>query len=428
MKLVTKLLLKPITLGVLMTVPTVALSSGFALIEQSASGQGLSYAGAAASTEDASVMWFNPAGLSDIEGHQVIVGAHLILPSVEFYNEGSEITLSGPLYGKTDNGSESGALPNLYWKGQIGEYDLGLGLNVPYGSTVSYDQDWVGRYHAVYTQTKTINFNPSVSRKFGNLSLGGGLNAQYIDVTLTSKIDLGASSGDYQQQDGYAELQADGWGFGYNLGVLYQFENKAKLGVSYRSGMTHSPEGQADFTVLDDYADDPSYDDTGLTATVSLPAVASFSLDYPVNDQWKVLADATWMGWSSFDELRIEFDSGRNDSVQPEEWGDVWRYALGTTYQVNSDFVLRMGVAIDYTPIPDKTLRTPRIADSDRKWLSFGAGYDLSKTLHLDVAYSRLWGGQPEIEATHAELDTHVLKGYFDIQVDILSAQLVWNY
>jgi len=395
-------------------------ASGFALIEQSASGQGLSYAGAAANAEDASVMWFNAAGLSDVEGNQVVGALHVILPDAPFKNSGSNIEGTGPLYGSDDDGAQDALVPNLYWKGRYQDYDIGLGINVPFGSVVDYDQDWVGRYHAVYTETKTVNINPAISRKVNDqLSVGFGLNAQYINVNLTQKIDFGLGS---QQEDGYADLEASGWGFGVNLGLLYQFENRSRLGVSYRSHIRHDAKGDADFT-------NTPYADQNIKASVTLPATASISYEWPVSHETKLLADATWTGWSSFDELRIEF-ADKEDSVQPEQWNDVMRYSIGMMHQYNSKWTLRTGVAYDETPIENDSLRTPRIADSNRIWLSFGAGYQLNDAMRLDVAYSHLWGGKPKIEATDADPDgvNHVLVGEFDININIISAQLVWNY
>lgn len=407
-------------------------AAGFALIEQSASGQGLSYAGAAASTEDASVMWFNPAGMTQIKGHQLILGAHVIMPSAKFNNEGSYLKNANgsksPLYGADDDGAKTGYIPNLYWKGKVGDYDLGLGINVPFGSTVDYDQAWVGRYHAVRTETKTVNINPSIARKITeHLSVGMGLNAQHIEVNLSQKVDFGLTSTP-QGNDGYADLQASGWAYGYNLGLLYDFESAGKLGLAFRSQMNHSASGSAKFTTPANVSS-TAYNDTSISANVSLPASAAISYVFPANDKINVLADATWTGWSSFDELRIQFENpAKGDSVQPENWKDVMRYSLGMTYQMNDSLILRTGVALDETPIKDKYLRTPRIADSERTWLSVGAGYRLSKTLNLDVAYTRILGGNPKIEATDSDTQAHVLKGAFDVNIDIISAQLVWKY
>lgn len=404
----------------------VANASGFALIEQSGSAQGTSYAGAAANAEDSSIMWFNPAGLSEVENDEIIGAAHIIAAYADFENNNSTIKSSGnPLTGKNDNGPGVSVVPNFYWKTQFGDYDIGLGINVPIGSTVEYDQDWVGRYHAVYTSTKTLNINPAISRKINDqLAVGFGLNAQYIAVNLTQKLPFSVEFGG---KDGYADLEASGIGFGYNLGLLYTLENNTKIGLSYRSAIAHHATGEADFDVEGALASNPQYADQDIEASVTLPATASLSVLYPYSNKLNLLADVSWTGWSSFDELRIEFDD-RADSVQPEEWNDIMRYSVGATYQYNPKLILRSGIAFDETPIPSKELRTPRIPDSDRVWLSFGAGYEVQKDLRVDVAYTHIWGGKPKIQATDAETENLVLSGQFQTHVDILSAQVVWNY
>lgn len=406
-------------------------ASGFALIEQSASGQGLSYAGAAANTEDASVMWFNPAGITDVDS-QFIFAAHAISPSAKFKNDGSYIKNSdgstSPLFGEADDGAKLGLVPNFYWKSKFADFDVGVGVNVPYGSTVDYDQDWVGRYHAVYTETKSVNINPTIAKKINeNLSVGFGLSAQYLKVNLTQKIDFGLT-GTPQTNDGYADIEATSLGFGYNFGAMYDFKDAGRLGLAYRSKVNHSATGEAEFKTPSNVSSS-SYDDSDIDANVSLPATASISYAYPVNQKIELLADATWTGWSSFDELRIEFDnSAKDDSVQPEEWKDSMRYSLGMIYQLDETIKLRTGVAFDETPIKNKYLRTPRISDSDRTWLSFGLGYKLSNDINLDLGYTRIFTNSPEIEATDADTGAHVLKGKFDIAIDIVSLQLVWNY
>ena len=419
------------SLSLLLLFSAQAHSSGFTLIEQSGSGQGLSYAGAAANTENASVMWFNAAGITDVD-QQVILAAHGIGATANFNNDGSYIKntdgSTSPLFGRESKASKTSAVPNFYWKSKFSGFDFGLGINVPFGSVIEFDDDWVGRYHAVYTKTKSININPTIAKKLDdNLSIGFGFNVQYLNVNLTQKIDFGSTSTP-QANDGYADAEATSLAFGYNLGLMYDFKDAGKLGFSYRSQINHNATGSAEFT-LPTNVTSSAYNDSDITANVSLPATASLSYVYPVTTNMEILADASWTGWSSFDELRIEFDNpAKDDSVQPEDWTDSMRYSLGLTYQIDDKFKLRTGAAFDQTPIKNKYLRTPRITDSDRTWLSVGLGYKVNKDVNIDFAYTHIMTDNPEIEATDADTGTHVLKGDFDVRIDIVSLQLVWKY
>ncbi|MCH8106129.1 MAG: outer membrane protein transport protein, partial [Proteobacteria bacterium] len=142
-------------------------ASGFALIENSASGQGNAYAGAAAHTTDASTIFFNPAGMMRLEGDQISIAGHLIIPEASFTNNGSTATPafgSPALGGANDDGGANAFVPNFYWVKTIDEKTkFGLGVQTLFGLATEYDRNWVGRYHAVETDLKTININPSIA-------------------------------------------------------------------------------------------------------------------------------------------------------------------------------------------------------------------------------------------------------------------------
>jgi len=164
---------------------------------------------------------------------------------------------------------------------------------------------------------------------------------------------------------------------------------------------------------------------------VSLPASLSFSLAHSI-DRITYLADISWTGWSSFEELRIEYDNpAQPDSVTTEDWDDTFRYSFGIDYQYSDQIVLRTGIAYDETPVPSAERRTPRLPGNDRTWLSFGVSYIYSKELSFDVGYSHLFIDDAEIEN---EFESSVptlaatLEGEYEASVDILSAQLNWQY
>lgn len=421
---------RQLTVAMLLAVGSQAASaSGFALIEQSGSAQGTSYAGAAASTEDASVMWFNPAGLTEIKGQQLIVAGHVISPSSKFKNDDSVFTLPNnaviPADGKNDNGATVGFVPNFYWKGDYAGYALGLGVNVPYGQHISYDEDWVGRYAATETDLKTVNINPSLATKVNDkLSLGFGLNVQYVDVLLEQKINqvaVGAT-------DGNVKVTGDNIGFGYNLGALYKATDKLNVGISYRSKVNHKVEGEVKYKELSPAVTGALFD-ADASADVTLPATASLAIDYKLSDKTALLASTTWTGWSQYDELVVEFENNSPDSESNQRFKDSMRYAVGLIYQYSPNLKLRTGFAVDNTPVPDAEARTPRTPDVDRRWASFGLGYRVAKNLYLDTAYTRIWSDKADVNYdTVTSLGTSTLKGSYTASVNIFSAQLVWNY
>jgi long-chain fatty acid transport protein len=435
-----------------------AHAAGFALIEMNASGQGNAYAGAAAHTNNASTVYFNPAGMMSLEGSQLSVAAHIIDPTADFDNKGSSLSpslgpLSGPLTGDDDDGGDTAIIPNFYWVTPIDDdLSFGLGVNAPFGLKTEYDDDWVGRYHAILSDLKTLNFNPSLGYRVNDkVSVGGGLNLLLAKVDLSSAIDFGSlcvavaagpctgAGATPQEVDGKADLDGDNYddvSWGFNLGIQFKPTKQTTIGIAYRSEIDINVEGDADFSVPNNpavqsvVAGSQAFVDTDLKADVTLPESLSFSLAHQIS-KFTWLADITWTGWSSFDELRIEYDNpAQDDSVTTEDWDDSMRYSVGLDYQYTDVLILRTGVALDESPVPSAERRTPRLPGDDRTWLSFGLTYLFSPTMTFDFGYSHLFIDDAKIDNT---LETEVpplnstLTGEYEAEVDIFSAQLNWT-
>jgi long-chain fatty acid transport protein len=116
---------------VVFTTSVSAQAAGFALIEQNASGLGNAYAGAAAVAEDASTIFFNPAGMTYIKGSQGVGAIHFIKPNAEFNNQGSVNAVGQPLGDEGPNAGNLALVPNAYYKTDLNEnIKIGLGINV----------------------------------------------------------------------------------------------------------------------------------------------------------------------------------------------------------------------------------------------------------------------------------------------------------
>ncbi|HSW64309.1 MAG TPA: outer membrane protein transport protein [Dissulfurispiraceae bacterium] len=409
-----------------------AEASGFALIEHNVSGLGNAYAGAAATAEDASTIYFNPAGLTRVKGTQAIGAAYVIIPSAKFTNEGSSL-LGGAtaLRGGGDNGGAVAFVPNTYVSHQVSnQVFLGLGINSPFGLKTDYSNDWVGRYHATLTDMLTINVNPSIAYKVSDtVSLGAGVSAQYIKVRYDSMIDFGSLLGSPQSFDGSVSNKGDGWGFGYNLGALFEPTDKTRLGIAYRSRVKHKLEGDAYFSgVPAPVAAGLLFKNTGIKADVTLPDTLSFSAYHKFHPQWSVMADVTWTNWSLFDEVRIRYDNpNQPDGVTTTIWKDSWRYSLGITYAPDPAWKLQAGAAFDQSPVRNPEHRTPRIPCEDRIWTAFGVSYAASKSVVLDAGYVHIFVKDPKVNLQATSTNENRLRGNlvgsFDASVNIISAQ-----
>lgn len=420
-----------------------AQASGFALKEQSGAALGNAFAGATAGAEDISYMFFNPAGLTRHSGTQVISGASLIAPKAEGKDFEGTTAFGSPITGDQGGGNVSvtAVVPNFYAMTEINDrMRAGVGINVPFGLETDFNDDWIGRYHALNSELLTININPTLAYKVtSDISIGAGAQIEYIDATLSNAIDfgsIGAAAGipgaAPTQQDGFTELEGDDWGFGFTLGALYEPLPGTRLGVGYRSQVTHELEGDTSFE-LDDAgvgaaisAATGAFVETPASAKVKLPDVLSFGLYHEVTSDWAVMAEAQWTRWSKFQELRIQFDNpAQAESVTEEDWDDVWFGAVGVTYSGFEDTKLRLGYAFDQSPIPDST-RTPRIPGNDRHWISLGANYAPMPWLVLDAGYTHIFLKDSPVDLSIDDPGGTFrgdLEGEFESSVDIVSVQ-----
>jgi long-chain fatty acid transport protein len=171
-----------------------ALAAGYAVGVDSVSGLGLGFSNGA-QAGDASVIWANPAGMTKLDRSEVVGGAGLILPRLDFENEGSVLFNGAPIPGGDGgNGAFPSVIPNLYGVYVASpELRFGLGLNAPYGLVTDWDPNGVTRYNEVTTSLKTFNVNPAVAyRALPGLSLGAGVNLTYADARLLQAIDFGS--------------------------------------------------------------------------------------------------------------------------------------------------------------------------------------------------------------------------------------------
>lgn len=419
-----------------------ANAAGFALIEQSASGMGNAFAGGGASAEDASTIFFNPAGMTYLPDNQLVIAGHAIKPSVEFSNDGSHRSpLTGGLATPGGNGGDAGDLsflPNLYFTKAVSDnIRLGIGINAPFGLKTDYDNGWVGRYQALKSELNTININPSIAFKASDqLSLGFGISAMRADATLTNAVDFGTLLGVpalFQKRDGFASVTGNDWGFGWNAGAIFQMTDGTRVSVAYRSQVHQNLEGDVSFSNVPAVpALQAGFANGTVSAKLTMPDSASASIFHQVNDRWDVMADLTWTDWSKFQNLTVVRTSGVQAgqplSSVPENWDNAIRAALGASYRYSDALKTRIGIAYDESPVPSE-FRTPRIPDNDRIWLSLGANYKFTPTSSLDVGYTHIFVKNTSLNKTTdvanpllaAIQDT--VQGSYDSDINILSVQ-----
>jgi long-chain fatty acid transport protein len=402
-----------------------AYAAGFALLEQNASGVGNAYAGSAAIAEDASTVFFNPAGMTLLPGPQVVVAGHGVNVDTKFSGTASTAPIPFAALG-TNTGGNAGDLaliPNLYFAMPIGErLALGIGLSAPFGLKTEYDDDWLGRYQGIKSDLKTMNVNPSIAYKVSDtISLGAGLNYQKAEADLTNAVFLGAPG------EGRARLEADDDGWGWNIGALFQVSPDMRIGAAYRSAIDYTLDGTISATTL-----------TGVTV-VDLPAEAdvtfpdSFTLSVVqrFGEQWELLGDLSYTRWSEIDTITVVETTGGTTRDELEfDFRDAWRVALGLNYHRSSNWTFKGGLAWDQAPVTDSN-RTVRLPDTDRVWLAIGAKYRFGKSSAIDVGYAHLFVSDADIDRTRTQFGTALsttVNGSYDTSIDIFSVQLTYTF
>ncbi len=424
----------------------------FQLQENSPAGMGNAFAGGAAIAEDASTVWYNPAGLTRLTRAEYLVGGYIIVPSTEVKSVSGTTTVavggSVPITG--GNGGDAGEdaiVPNFYYSRRLNDQTVfGFGVNVPFGLATEYDSGWVGRYHALRSEIKTINLNPAIGYEINSqLSVGGGINVQFVEAVLTQAVDFGTICTAFAQacgpragNDGNARIKADNVGYGYNLGLLWSPQSDTRLGFAYRSKISHKLEGTVDIdtpsNVTATVITGTGIVDSGAMAYVTFPETISLSVFREISPSWDVMADVTRTRWSRLPELRIDFDSSQADSVVSLGLEDVNRYSIGANYRPGGSWTYRFGVALDNTPTPNESLRTPRLPDQDRTWFAVGAGYKQNADFSFDVSFVHIKIDDPNISksAGTSSANENFFRGNltasYEADVNILSAQARWTF
>lgn len=438
-------------------------ASGFALLEQSASRLGTAFSGTAAVADDATTIFYNPAGLAKLTDPQLLVVASGVLLNSEFRNSNSQAALGQPLGHGGGDAGDWNAVPAAYFALPLNDrFAVGMGVNVPFGLKLEYDDGWMGRFQALDSEIKTYNFNPSLSWRLNErLSLGVGVNYQRIQAELTNSVNYTAvvaqglqglvAAGQLPASavpglilangglEGHTVVRGDDSAWGFNAGLLFEFSDDTRVGLSYRSTVDYTLHGTVRFTpatatnpvgaaiIAGASAPGGALSNGPVSVDLELPDIATASV-YHRMGQFELTADIAWTGWSSIQELRIVRGSGQVLSVTPERWEDTWRYAVGAAYQLNDQWKLRVGVAHDGTNVPNST-RTARLPDSERNWVAIGAQWNPGTSWVVDVGYAHLFADDAPMRQDDGNAVARgFLLGEQDSAVDIVAAQVVYKF
>lgn len=381
-----------------------AAAGGLFLYEFGTAEVGLAAAGYAARAQDASTAFTNPAGMTRLDGTQVLAGGQLMRLNTRLsIGEGTT-----PALGSGDGGrvfGSNGIVPGggVFVTHSVSP-DLWLGFAATgnFGSILDYDAGWVGRYRAQEATLLGVSFVPSVAYRVDEqLSLGAGINVMYgvMDQKVAvNNVVPGAA-------DGRLEFDDTAWGVGGNLGLLYSWSPTSRVGLTWTSEVKLDFKAQPQFSglgpVLSTLLRNRGLLDAQLGAGVRVPQQVMASGYTRIDDRWAVMGNVGWQQWSRFGEVEIGIDDSNNPvgltTAMPFE--DTWHAAAGAQVQLSGPWKLNFGVAYD-SGFQSGSRVTPLLPVNSAWRFGLGGEQQLSPSSKWGIAGSVIYGGTLEVEAT----------------------------
>lgn len=371
------------------------MAAGFQLAEYSATGLGRAFAGEAAMADNAGAQFRNPAMLTYLEGTQFSIGAIYVDPNIDV--EGS---VNGTQT-KASNIANSAVIPNFYLSHQLNDkVFLGLAFGTNYGMETELAGDYQATQFGNQAKVMSIEINPNIAYKINEqFSVGGGIRyvmgEGHFGAAASSDMPLAPGVTVPKGAD-LKYMEGDDTAWGWQAGAAWQINENNRIGFNYRSEIELNLTGSASGAIYDLEAlkkgKKPSASYAGSMA-LTLPATAEIASFHQLTNKVAVHASFNWTDWSSFDKLEAKIPSlyGNDpDLIKEENWEDNYRLAVGTTYQYTNKLVLRSGIAYDTSAVSDEH-RTQTIPETDRLWLSMGAGYNWSQNLTLDAGFTYIF-------------------------------------
>ncbi len=419
--MVTRLKTWAIAWGLVLLTAQFCSAAGFGIYEWSARGNALGGA-TVGRADDPSALASNPAGITQLDGIQVLGGFTAIHPVLDI---------------RTDDewsSSDKDSLwipPHFYATWKINDYyTVGLGTFSRFGLGSVFDDDWEGRYNSYEAIIESMSINPNVAIKFNDkFSAAFGVDATYLSFIKKQKLNWTGTG--ISSLDGDAKLEAEGWGYGFNMALHYQPCPYAKLGLSYRSPVTMEVNGKADFSMPAAYDGTTldligAFSDTNAHGTVTLPDSFAFGVAMYPTEKLSVELGAVFTMWSKYDELKIQYSdpvvfdpatmSLKSETTQTKNWDDVWRFNIGVEYAALDWLDLRLGYVYDQSPVQDDTIDY-MVPANDRHLLNGGLGFHWDNWV-VDVNYTYLM-------IIDRDIDARLSDGVYEGEIDNADAHMV---
>ena len=462
--------------GLLASYTGSAAASAFQLMEENGVGVGDFDAGGAAIAEDASTGYYNPAGLVRLDHQQVLLSVDPIITDLDFHGRDTWRTheptppftpafIPPPItFRGTSQGGGTSYIPSFAYAAPITDgVVFGFNVTIPDGLSTEYSNNDFTRYNATYTELSVLDISPAVGFKITDqFSAGIGFDAEKLNAELDSVAGLPSAAIGYGLSpnafDTLSENHASDWGYGWHAGLLYQFTPQTRVGLAYHSQVVFHPTGTSSF--VGPLANTPiplppaeGYElGSNASTAITMPGFATLSAYHDVTAQWAVYGSVNYTQWSAVKNLTLNniaavmpvqidptmppafFPTQINVNI-PQHFHDTWRLALGSSYQINPDWLVRAGVGYDQNPT-NSTDRNIRLPDGNRFALAIGGHWQATKALGFDAGWTHLFVQHVGINSTavygvptksQPVTTSATTVGYVDPSGDIIGLQATYD-
>jgi long-chain fatty acid transport protein len=366
-------------------------AGGISLYEVGTADVGLASAGYSARAQDASTVFSNPAGMTRLAGDQLTLGAQMLYADLGF-SIGQGTT---PALASNAGGNPVGWFPGggMFYSHSVSpDVKVGLAVTGNFGSVVKYDSGWVGRYRAQEGTLLGVSLLPTAAwRVNDNVSVGASLNAMY--GKLKNEVAVNNIIG----SDGNLSLDDNTWGFGANVGLLYEMGPGTRFGITYNSPVKLSFNAQPQWDGLSPLIRallvSRGLLDANVDLGVTVPQGVNASFYHEIDPRWAVLGSVGWQQWSKFGEVEIGIDSNNPIGLTTRlNFKDTWHVAAGAQYKLSDAWTLNGGIAYD-SGFQDNNAVALALPANAAWRFGIGAQKEESKTFNWGLSFEYLYGG-----------------------------------
>ncbi|OGT56456.1 MAG: hypothetical protein A3F14_02590 [Gammaproteobacteria bacterium RIFCSPHIGHO2_12_FULL_43_28] len=418
-----------------------AQASGFQLFEQDVTSVANYHAGYAALADNASIAFYNPAGMTEIKNQQAVLSVLAVAPSVKYRGTVRVNTIGGGLtpVQVTAQGGQLATIPEFHYVAPLGNnMYAGLSVGVPFGLKTNYGKTTFLRYAATVSSVNVVDITPALGFDVSeNASLGFGLDIQRMHAEFDQVATQGGPDLDSDGLD-----RGDDTAYGFNVGGLYRFSPNTRLGASFHSQVVHHLSGTSVVSgpLADILAKEgiPIPDSKRATTQITLPPYTAVSLYHRINPAFAVMGSVIYTQWSTINEFVLKNVAGleggslepsNNITVKiPAHFRNTVNVSVGGDYNATDKMILRGAVGYDQTPVRN-AYRNVQLPDNNRYVIAAGGHYQLVKTVGVDLGWMHLFSNKahviPPTQVTGAERVN--VNGSVRGSADVYGLQVVWD-